>query len=226
SLTRLQQPLGRHAEVSALGMVQQPAEQRLAIEPGDAQPRDAAVPADQRSGRPVSDQPEVLQRKVTGEPPDRTESRVEFEHVVTPPAYAPPPETLRPVMRIFTALGHMRLLRWVTPPDRTLRIPSGRRCVGRQVRAPPCALQPNNIWRAGDRPLIRARDKGVPSACRGCTCHTKPPTWPRRWLGWTSCMRLGRGLAEGTHEQWLRQEIEAAQRPRLRTGRARACDRA
>src|SRR5262249_49241123 len=72
--------------LSALSLLKQAAEQRVGIESGDAQPRHAAVPADQRSGRPVPDQSEILQRKVTGEPPDRTESRVELEHVVTPRA--------------------------------------------------------------------------------------------------------------------------------------------
>ena len=46
-------------------MIQQPAEQRLGVEPGDAQPRDAAVSADQGDGRAIPNQPEILQRKVT-----------------------------------------------------------------------------------------------------------------------------------------------------------------
>src|SRR5262249_30581943 len=219
SLTRLQQPLGRHAEVSALGMVQQPAEERAGIEPGDAQPRDAAVPADQRSGRPVSDQPEVLQRKITGEPPDRTESRVEFEHVVTPRAYAPPPETLRPVMRIFTALGHMRLLRWVTPQTGLCE---------------------------SDRAVAASGDK---IARHHALCNRTTPA-----EGGTKAFRRLAGVAHATGNRrrgpdvgldghhacdsgavWLKTPMSngfvkrstaAAQRPRLRTGRARACDRA
>jgi len=63
-------------------MIQQAAEQRIGIESWDAQPRHAAVPADQRNGRPVPDQPEILQRKVTRVPSDRTKFRVELEHVV------------------------------------------------------------------------------------------------------------------------------------------------
>src|SRR5262249_7618455 len=86
SLAGLEQSLRRRAGLSAPRMIPQAAEQRNPIESPDAPPRNAAVPADQGGGRPVPDQPEILQWKVTGAPPDRTEFRIELEHVVTPRA--------------------------------------------------------------------------------------------------------------------------------------------
>ncbi|GAA5063922.1 hypothetical protein GCM10023259_054790 [Thermocatellispora tengchongensis] len=53
--------------------VEQAAQQRFAVEAGQAQPRDRAVQADQRRGRAVPDEAEILQRQVALPPADRAE---------------------------------------------------------------------------------------------------------------------------------------------------------
>jgi hypothetical protein len=58
------------------GGVEQAGEQRLGVEARETQPRDAAVESDQRRGRPVTDQPQILEREIAVAPADRAKRRI------------------------------------------------------------------------------------------------------------------------------------------------------
>jgi hypothetical protein len=62
------------------GGVEQAAEQRLGVKARKAQPRDAAVEADQRRRRPVTDQAHVLEREIAIAPTHRAKHRISVKH--------------------------------------------------------------------------------------------------------------------------------------------------
>ncbi len=85
ALPRLHQVLRRQGEVPAPGVIQQAAEQGVGVEPGQAHPRDGAVQADQRGGRAVPDEAEVLQRQVARPPADGPERWIGIVHAASSP---------------------------------------------------------------------------------------------------------------------------------------------
>ncbi len=66
-------------------LIQQSAEQRFGIEPGQAHPGDGAVQTDQRGGCAVPDEAEVLQRQVAVPSADRPERWIGIVHAASFP---------------------------------------------------------------------------------------------------------------------------------------------
>jgi hypothetical protein len=80
ALTRLDDFVGRDGETATSGIVEQAAKQRLGVKARKAQPRDAAVEADQRGRRAVTDQPHILEREITVASAHRAKRRISVKH--------------------------------------------------------------------------------------------------------------------------------------------------
>jgi len=76
ALTGLDHLVGRDRETATSGTVEEAAEHRLGVKARKAQPQDTAVEADQRRRRPVTDQPQVLEREVPVASAHRAKRRI------------------------------------------------------------------------------------------------------------------------------------------------------
>src|SRR5262245_16497110 len=76
---------GRHDEVTALREVEQSAKHGLRIEPGKAQPRNAAVQTDEGRSRPVTNQTHVFESRVLAFAVQLAEVGVQLHHDSTHP---------------------------------------------------------------------------------------------------------------------------------------------
>ena len=80
ALTGLDHFVRRDRKAATSGSVKKAAKQRLGVKARKAKPQDAAVKADQRRRRAVTDQPHILKREITIASVHRAKRRISVKH--------------------------------------------------------------------------------------------------------------------------------------------------